>query len=351
MRKRFLVLALALGLIASGCSDGSDTGGRDSSTESPTTSSENTFAPTTTVGAVTTPTVEAPAFVETSDVVYMTINGVELLMDVYEPQGDGPWPVVVAFHGLSPSGKDDFSNTVVAQEAASEGMVVFAPSWIAGDPFPITIDDFEMFKASANCAVAFAQENAANYRGDPTNTVVYGFSAGAGAGLLATVQPSGGPIEGCESEASPAPISGAVLGDGEYLIYTQSWDGAFEADIDAMQDAVASLTDASYWPPDLDTDFFLWVAEQGTTPRTFSDPSDETGWLALRDPDGSIRADLDRLDQLDDRTITVIDAGQLLELRLSEAGITVTLDEYPGGHTTGDKVAELVDYLKAATAG
>jgi dienelactone hydrolase len=303
---------------------------------------------TTSAAAVTTTAI--PGIVKTTDLVYMTIDGSELLMDVYTPAGDGPWPVVVAFHGLSNAGKGDFDNVVVAEEAADQGMVVFAPTWIAGDPFPITIDVFEMFKDSANCAVAFAQENAINHGGDPANTVVYGFSAGAGAALLATVQPTEGQIAGCESGASPTPISGAVLGDGEYLIYTEGWDSAFEADLEAMQGAVASMTDASHWPPDLDTRFILWVAKPGTSPRTFGDPSDNSGWLGRRDSDGSIRVDLDRLDQLEDRTITFVDAGQLLELRLNEAGIIVTLDQLDGGHTTAGKVPELVGYLKAAAA-
>jgi hypothetical protein len=301
---------------------------------------------TTSAAAVTTTAI--PGIVKTTDLVYMTIDGSELLMDVYTPAGDGPWPVVVAFHGLSNAGKGDFDNVVVAEKAADQGMVVFAPTWIAGDPFPITIDVFEVFKDSANCAVAFAQENAINHGGDPANTVVYGFSAGAA--LLATVQPTEGQIAGCESGASPTPISGAVLGDGEYLIYTEGWDSAFEADLEAMQGAVASMTDASHWPPDLDTRFILWVAKPGTSPRTFGDPSDNSGWLGRRDSDGSIRVDLDRLDQLEDRTITFVDAGQLLELRLNEAGITVTLDQLDGGHTTAGKVPELVGYLKAAAA-
>lgn len=48
--------------------------------------------------------------------------------------------------------------------------------------------------------------------------------------------------------------------------------------------------------------------------------------------------------------MSFIDAGQLLRLRLAEAGIEVTLDEYPGSHTTLDKLPELVGYLNAATA-
>jgi len=321
--------------------------------------SSATEAPTATVAEGTSGTTEAAsqspaaaAFTETSDVVYMTVDGVQLLMDVYAPVGDGPWPVVVAFHGLDSHGKDEMDTTVVAESAAAEGMVVFAPSWIVWDPgpFPFTIDVLEAWKSAANCAVAFAQQNAAEYGGNPANTVVYGFSAGAGAALLASLEPSGDPIPGCETEVSPTPAVGVVLGDGEYFLHSENFDGAFQADPAAMRSQVAALTDATYWPPDLNARFFLWVAAEGTSPRAIDDPSAETGWLAQRDPDGSIRTDLDRLNQIEDGIVSFIDAGQLLELRLTEAGIDVTLDGYPGGHTTLNKVPQLVGYLMAAAA-
>jgi acetyl esterase/lipase len=294
----------------------------------------------------------APAFTETSDVVYMTMNGVELLVDVYTPAGAGPWPVVVAFHGLDSRGKDEADTVAVAEEAAAQGMVVFAPSWIVWDPgpFPFTREIFEGWKASANCSVTFAQQRAADYGGDPSNTTIHGFSAGAGAALLAAVEPSGDQIAGCETDAGPAPVTGVVLGDGDYFLHTENFDHAFEADLKGMQAELASLTDPAQWPSDLHARFFLWVAAGGTNPRAIGDPSDESGWLADRDPDGSIRADLKRINQLEDGIMSFIDAGQLLQLRLAEAGLDATLDEYPGGHTTLNKVPELVGYLKGAPA-
>ena len=39
-----------------------------------------------------------------------------------------------------------------------------------------------------------------------------------------------------------------------------------------------------------------------------------------------------------------------MALRLGEAGIEVTLDNYPGGHVPFDKVPDLVAYLKDAAA-
>jgi acetyl esterase/lipase len=214
----------------------------------------------------------------------------------------------------------------------------------------VALETLKEWTGTAKCAVAFAQQSAAEYGGDSANTVVYGFSAGAGVGLAASVNSSGDVIPGCAVDAPPEPVSGAVLGDGDYWLHSQNFDDAFESDPVAMQAELATLIDPANWPADLDAEFFLWVAEDGTSPRSIDDPSDPSGWFAQRDPDGSIQRDLERLDQLQDEFVTFVDAGQLLELRLSEAGIDVTLDQYPGGHTPLNKVPELVDYLKAAAA-
>jgi acetyl esterase/lipase len=345
MRRFHYATGLAIGLLAAGCAGGSSEPGASSATASPTP-----IVAEATDGATNAPS-PAPAFTEASDVVYMTMSGVELQADVYIPSGAGPWPVVVVFHGLDSNGKDEVDTAAVAEEAAAQGMVVFAPSWIVWDPgpFPFTIEIFEGWKTAASCAVAFAQQRAADYGGDPSNTTIYGFSAGAGAALLAAVEPGVDAIPGCATDLGPAPVTGVVLGDGDYFLHTENFDEAFRGDLKGMRAELAALTDPSNWAPDLKARFFLWVAAEGTNSRTISDPSDASGWLAQRDPDGSIRADLDRLNQLEDGVMSFIDAGQLLRLRLAEAGIEVTLDQYPGGHTTLNKLAELVGYLKAAT--
>jgi len=343
MRRVLLVSVLALGLVAAGCSSDSDTDASASSTSTPEAS--------TTSSETTTP---EPDFVETSDLVYRTIDGAELLMDVYTPTGEGPWPVVVAFHGIDSDGKDGLDTVSVAEVAVAEGMVVFAPSWIVWrpptPPVPVALETAQEWTSTAKCAVAFAQQNASEYGGDPANTIVYGFSAGAGVGLAASVDSSGDAIPGCETDAPPELVSGAVLGDGEYWLHSQNFDGAFESDSAAMQAELAALIDPTSWPADLDAEFFLWVADDGTSPRRIDDPSDPSGWFAQRDLDGSIQLDLEHLDQFQDGVVTFVDAGQLLEHRLTEFGIDVTLDEYPGGHTPLNKVAELVAYLTAAAA-
>ena len=79
--------------------------------------------------------------------------------------------------------------------------------------------------------------------------------------------------------------------------------------------------------------------------RSFDDPWDDDGWFAQRDPDGTIREDLDALGELDDGVITYVDEGLLLAHRLQQTGIDVTFDILPGGHTGLDKVPEIVAYL------
>ncbi len=318
MRCPVLAMSMVLALIAAGCTSGS-------------------------AGE----TIATGGFTKTADVFYLSMNGVELPMDVYAPAGDGPWPVVVAFHGVSSALKNAETTTVVAEEAASRGLVVFTPSWIAGDPFPLMVDDIDMLEQAANCSVAFAQQLAPKFGGDPERTVVYGFSAGAGPALVAAVKPSTAPVPGCETDALPLPVAGVVLGDGEYFFHSANFDGAFQEDLGRMQAEVASWTDPTEWPLGLDAAFSLWAAADGTAPRAFEDSSDPAGWLAQRDPTGSIRRDLDRLAALDDRLIDNIDSARLLHLRLSEAGFDATFDEFPGVHTTLDKAPALVDRLQA----
>ena len=80
----------------------------------------------------------------------------------------------------------------------------------------------------------------------------------------------------------------------------------------------------------------------GSFSRSFDDPWDEDGWFAQRDPDGTIREDLDELGELDDGTISYIDEGLLLATRLQQAGIDTTFDMLPGVHEAQIYAPEVV---------
>jgi hypothetical protein len=112
-----------------------------------------------------------------------------------------------------------------------------------------------------------------------------------------------------------------------------------------MQALVADFVDPGLWRTDLPTRIRLSAAEAGSFARTYDDPWDEDGWFALRDPDGTIRKDLDELGELDDGVISCTDEGVLLFTRLRQSGIDATFDILPGGRSTSGIVPEIVAYL------
>ena len=318
-------------------------------TTTTTMPSTTTAAPTTTVETTTTAASSSDSGVTiTKDVVYLEMSDHEYLVDVYIPAGDGPWPVVVALHGATVLRSHA---APIAKAAAEAGMLVFAPNYVSAwrplSEFDVEFVRTEMSPAS-QCSLAYAQQEAAAYGGDSNRTVVYGMSAGASVGAALLLQPPTDLVSECLAQTLPVAPVGGVLGDAEYFYHPGWWDGAFAEDIDEMQTLVAETVDPATWPTDMPKRFRFWAAADGTAPRPFDDPWDQDDWFAQRDPDSTIREDLDELGELDDGVITYIDSGLLLATRLQQAGIDATFDIFPGGHTHNDKVPELIAYLLEA---
>ncbi len=337
-------LVLVTGVVTvglAGCGSGDDIS--DASSSTTTTPPASTVAESTTTTQAATSTSLAPE-AATRDVLFMTQDGRELLVDVYVPEGDGPFPVVVAFHGL-PSDKDE--NQPIGRQFAESGLLTFVPTWLpkaafTADPMP---EDLLGSYEAATCILAFAQEQAERYGGDPSRTVTYGFSGGSqpaawlGLGHTTELAP------GCVTDRDPVAPVGAVLGDSEYFLHSEFFDHGFATDPIGMQQRVADFVDPATWPETLTAAFRIWSVEIATFPRHVEDAWDEDSWLAIRDPDGSIRSDLDDLGLLDDQLVSHIDEGTLLTMRLARHGLDATHDLYPGGHESFDKLPQMADYI------
>jgi acetyl esterase/lipase len=331
-----LVVALA------GCGGG-EPAASEGSPQSPSASLAASLEPTST--QVPSSAASSMPITVTRDLTYLDEDGAQFHLDVYAPETRGSWPVAVAFHGAAAGLKSDSYVTVVAKAAAKAGMVVLVPSWVPGFPGSVHADDLTGGFARSSCALAYAQQEAAAYGGDPTRIVTYGFSAGSpeAAWLAlghATTIPSG-----CHASVAADPPVGAVLGDSEYFLHSGLFQEGFDTDPEGMLVHVRALVDPASWPADLSATFRLWSAADGTQARAFDDPWAADGWLAQRDPDGSIRQDLQALGQLDDGVISFIDEGELLAARLQSAGLDATVELYPGGHTISGKLPQLVAYL------
>lgn len=120
------------------------------------------------------------------DILYDTIGGQKLYLDLAAPKEGGPYPCVVVFHGgawmlgsrkeLSAGARGAPS---VIERVAARGYVVasigyrLAPKF----PFPAQVED-------ARAAVRFLRARAKDYRIDPDKFAAGGFSAGGHLALL-----------------------------------------------------------------------------------------------------------------------------------------------------------------------
>lgn len=93
-------------------------------------------------------------------------------LDVYQPGGPGPWPVIVSIHGCCGGRESLFQ---FAHELASEGILVFNVGWqtlTEGGTYP------DVYHQIA-CAVGYAQSESARYGGDDGGVALLGWVDGA----------------------------------------------------------------------------------------------------------------------------------------------------------------------------
>jgi dienelactone hydrolase len=93
---------------------------------------------------------------------------------VLAPDGEGPWPVVVALHGLGGTGQDMVE---LGTRLAQDGVVVFAPTYHTDLSSP---EGLTRASDDLVCAYQVVRRDAAEYGGDLTQPVTaVGWSLGA----------------------------------------------------------------------------------------------------------------------------------------------------------------------------
>jgi acetyl esterase len=107
------------------------------------------------------------------DVTWLKAGGTELKVDVSRPEGKGPFPVVVWFHGGGWKKYSKESNEGLARYVTNRGYVVMNFNYRMAPDYKMKtiIED-------AMGALIWAKDNAAKYYGDPTRIAVAGHSAG-----------------------------------------------------------------------------------------------------------------------------------------------------------------------------
>jgi dienelactone hydrolase len=254
---------------------------------------------------------EGARFQVTSEVVS---HGTTQDMLVFAPDAKGPWPVIVAFHGIGGTGED---MAEIATRLAREGTVVFAPTYRTDIT---TQEGLEQAAVDVECGYRFARSIAAEYGGDLDQPVTFvGWSLGATAalalGLTEEIDPTGKHVS-CFSEVPRPDIIVAMSGchyeyEGRQLDFDTSGWGNKEADLVLIagekdeecaawqsQDAATELRSAGY-----DVDLLILDGANHYAP-VFHDLRDGQFVVVADDPAGerTVEVILDVIAARQDRT-------------------------------------------------
>jgi acetyl esterase/lipase len=216
-----------------------------------------------------------------------------------------------------------------ARKVAALGYVVFVPVWgHSGTEDPPTYERVLAINSQAACAVAFARTHANEYGGDPATMIVFGHSGGANlAAMVAFARPE--PTAGCLGGTTLGAIDALVTWEGDWILSRADfgWDPYVGADPRLLD----VLTPWRYIAAHEDLKVVMLVSEHPGVDlgRQGSDLWAADSWLAVRDPSGDLRRQLEATGAFADGIFDVIELQQLLYSVLEAQRNPVSLDVMP----------------------
>lgn len=104
---------------------------------------------------------------------------------IYQPQGSGPFPVLISLHGGAWNFGDRKSEEGMNKTLASSGILVLAIDLTTApeSPYPANIQD-------ANFAIDWAKRNAQRFKGNPSKLGLFGGSSGGHIAQLLALRPN-----------------------------------------------------------------------------------------------------------------------------------------------------------------
>jgi acetyl esterase/lipase len=129
--------------------------------------------------------------IDRKDVVYTTVDGQDLRLDIMAPAGEGPFPVIVTIHGGAWRAGDKASNRPLMERLVAAGYVAVSPQYRFCPKviFPAQVHDVK-------AAVRWARSHAEELRADPDHIGAVGFSAGGHLSLMLGVTDGDDGLEG-----------------------------------------------------------------------------------------------------------------------------------------------------------
>ncbi|MGY4707888.1 alpha/beta hydrolase [Candidatus Bipolaricaulota sp. J31] len=143
------------------------------------------------------------AITELHDVVYRTVDGVSLTLDIYIPDGPGPHPAILFVHGGAWHTGDKRRLAPLARFFAERGYVGFSVNYRLAPAFtyPAPLEDLR-------CAVKWIRGHAADYGVDPGRIAAVGTSAGGHLVALLAAAPE--TVGACGDPGVPSRVQAVV---------------------------------------------------------------------------------------------------------------------------------------------
>ncbi len=121
-----------------------------------------------------------------------------LLARIYQPIGDGPFPVLLDLHGGAWTFKDRMANMAMAEAMARSGLLTVSIDLRLGGeaPYPASVQD-------ASYGIRWLKKKAPSWNGDPSTIGLLGSSSGGHVAMLLGMRPRDSRYTALTLEAHP----------------------------------------------------------------------------------------------------------------------------------------------------
>ena len=145
------------------------------------------------------------------DVEYLNVDGVTRLVRIYQPEGPGPFPMLLSIHGGAWTDKDHTEYESTSTPLAATGIVVAAIGQRVGKgfPYPVQLQDI-------NYGVRWLKAHASDFNGDPDSVGGIGYSSGGHTLPLAAMRPT-------DPRYSALPLEGSFPVDANFAFTISCW--------------------------------------------------------------------------------------------------------------------------------
>jgi acetyl esterase/lipase len=122
--------------------------------------------------------------IKTWDVEYRRNPIRTMLARIYQPQGSGPFPVLLDIHGGAWNGQDRTANQLMDKGLAEGGILVVAIDvlWASEAPYPASVQDVSF-------GIRWLKARAGEWGGDPSTVALLGGSSGGHVAELIALRP------------------------------------------------------------------------------------------------------------------------------------------------------------------